>query len=44
VALVQQVEVERVRGRAVDTDDRDVARLLDVDVPRQRLEVTAAPR
>jgi hypothetical protein len=39
VALGKQVEVERVRGRTVDADDRDVARLLDVDVPRQRYAV-----
>ena len=44
VALRQQVEVEGVRGRAVDADDRDVARLLDVNVLWQRWQGTAARR
>jgi hypothetical protein len=40
VPLGQQFEVERVRGRAVDADDRDVARLLDMDVLWQKPQVT----
>jgi hypothetical protein len=44
VALRQQIEVEGVRGRTVDADDRDVARLLDVNVLWQRRQSTAARR
>jgi hypothetical protein len=40
VALSKQFEVERVRGWTVDADDRDVARLLDMDVLWQRPQVT----
>jgi hypothetical protein len=44
VTLGQQIAIEGVRGRTVDADDRDVARLLDVNVLWQRWQGTAARR